>query len=104
MIGIGAAADQIVPLLAERIGVPFTVHRVAPVANALGAAVARPALEGHLYADTQQKRFVKDQEGIEGNIKNPSNFQHAGAVELALQYLSRLAEEKGAGRYAKEAR
>ncbi len=104
LIGIGAAAEQIVPLLAERIGVPFTVHRVAPVANALGAAVARPTLAVHLYADTQQKRFVIDQEGIEGNIKNPSNFQLAGAEELALEYLSRLAEEKGAGRYAKEAR
>lgn len=104
LIGIGAAAGQMVPLLAKRIGVPFTVHRVAPVANALGAAVARPTLAVHLYADTQQKRFVIDQEGIEGAIKNPSNFQLAEAEELALEHLSRLAEAKGAGSYAKEAR
>ena len=52
----------------------------------------------------RQKRFVIDQEGIEGAIKNPSNFQLAEAEELALEHLSQLAEAKGAGSYAKEAR
>lgn len=104
LIGIGGAAAMIVPLLAERMGVPFTVHRLAPVANALGAAVARPTLAVHLYADTQQKRFVIDQEGIEGPIPNHATFQLAGAEELALEHLARLAEKKGAGSYAKEAR
>lgn len=80
------------------------MHRVAPVANALGAAVARPTLAVNLYADTQQKRFVIDQEGIEGTIENPSTFQLAEAEEMALEYLTRLAEEKGAGSYAREAR
>jgi len=104
LIGIGAAAELVVPLLAEKLGVAFTVHRVAPVANALGAAVARPTLAVNLYADTQQKRFVIDQEGIEGTIENPSTFQLAEAEEMALEYLTRLAEEKGAGSYAREAR
>ena len=104
LIGIGGAAEMIVPQLAKRMGVPFTVHRLAPVANALGAAVARPTLAVHLYADTQQKRFVIDQEGIEGPIPNHATFQLAGAEELALEHLARLAEEKGAGCYAKESR
>ncbi|NLA12241.1 MAG: hydantoinase/oxoprolinase family protein [Firmicutes bacterium] len=104
LIGIGAAAGMIVPLLAEKLGVEYTVHRAAPVANALGAAVARPTLMVHLYADTQQKRFVIDQEGIEGPIDNPAGFQLAEAEEMALDYLARLAEEKGAGSYAREAR
>ena len=104
LIGIGAAAGMIVPLLAEKLGVEYTVHRAAPVANALGAAVARPTLMVHLYADTQQKRFVIDQEGIEGPIDNPAGFQLVEAEEMALDYLARLAEEKGAGSYAREAR
>ena len=54
LYGIGGAADLIVPLLAERLGVPYLVHSLAPVANALGAAVARPTLAVSLYADTQQ--------------------------------------------------
>ncbi len=104
LIGIGAAAGQIIPLLAGRIGVPFMVHRLAPVGNALGAAVARPTLALHLYADTEQERFVIDQEGIEGAISNPSAFQLDSAEELALGHLARLAEAKGAGAYAGEAR
>ncbi len=104
LIGIGAAAGQIVPLLSERIGVPATVHRLAPVGNALGAAVARPTLALHLYADTEQKRFVIDQEGIEGVIPDPSRFQLERAEKLALEHLAGLAAAKGAGGYAKEAR
>lgn len=104
LIGIGAAAGMIVPLLAGKLGVEYTVHRVAPVANALGAAVARPTLMVHLYADTQQKRFVLDQEGIEGPIENPAGFQLADAEKMALDYLARLAGVKGAGSYTREAR
>ncbi len=104
LIGIGAAAGQMVPLLAERIGVPFTVHRLAPVGNALGAAVARPTLAVHLYADTQQERFVIDQGGEEGTIRNPSAFQLADAEELALAHLARLAGDMDADGYAQEAR
>ena len=104
LIGIGAAAAMVVPLLAERMGVAYTVHDAAPVANALGAAVARPTLMVHLYADTQQKRFLIDQEGIEGVIENAAGFQLADAEEMALEHLARLAGEKGAGSYAREAR
>lgn len=104
LIGIGAAAGQIVPLLAERIGVACTVHRLAPVGNALGAAVARPTLALQLYADTQQERFVIDQGGTEGAIRNPAAFQLADAEELALEHLARLAKNMGAGSYAQEAR
>ncbi len=104
LMGIGAAAGQVVPLLAERMGVPCTVHRLAPVGNALGAAAARPTLALHLYADTQQKRFVIDQEGIEGPIPSPATFQLAEAEKLALEHLARLAEARGAGNYAREAR
>ncbi len=104
MLGVGAAAGMVVPLLAEKMGVDCTVHRIAPVANALGAAVARPTLAVHLYADTQRKRYTIDQEGLEGAIEKPASFQLAEAEALALRCLARLAEEKGAAAYAREAR
>ena len=104
LIGVGAAAPMIVPLLAKKLDVDYTVHRVAPVANALGAAVARPTLAVQLYADTQKKRFTIDQEGLEGAIEDPASFQLESAKELALEHLARLAEEKGAGAYAGAAR
>ncbi|HHW73891.1 MAG TPA: hydantoinase/oxoprolinase family protein [Firmicutes bacterium] len=104
LLGVGAAAGMVVPLLAEKMGVDCTVHRIAPVANALGAAVARPTLAVHLYADTQRKRYTIDQEGLEGAIEKPASFQLAEAEALALRCLARLAEEKGAAAYAREAR
>ena len=92
------------PLLAERMGVPCSVHNAAPVGNALGAAVARPTLELSLYADTQQRRFLIDEDGIEGKIENPSAFRMAEAEKLVLEKLAFLAESRGAAHYAKEGR
>jgi N-methylhydantoinase A/oxoprolinase/acetone carboxylase beta subunit len=95
IIGIGGAAELIVPLLAEKMGVPCMVHRLAPTANALGAAVARPTLAVSLYADTQQKRLLIDQEGIEERIADPDAFQLDDAREKAVEHLARLAAAKG---------
>jgi N-methylhydantoinase A/oxoprolinase/acetone carboxylase beta subunit len=104
LVGIGGAAELVVPLLAEKMKVPGLVHRLAPVANALGAAVARPTLTVQLYADTQQGRYLIDREGIEGPIENPASFQLEEAKKTALDWLARLASAKGAGEYVGQAR
>lgn len=104
LIGIGGAAGLILPPLAEKIGVPYLVHRLAPVANALGAAVARPTLAVALYADTQKKRYLFDREGIEGPIPDPAGFQLEQAEKIARDCLAELATAKGAKGYATEAR
>ena len=104
IIGIGGAAELVVPLLAEKMRVPGTVHRLAPTANALGAAVARPTLAVALYADTQQQRLLIDREGIEERIVGPDAFQLDDAKEKALEYLARLAAARGMGAYMHDVR
>ncbi len=104
LIGIGGAAGLVIPPLAEKLGVPYLVHRLAPVANALGAAVARPTLALSLYADTQQKRYLIDREGIEGPIADPAGFQLEQAQKIATGYLAKLAAAGGAAGYANKTR
>ncbi|MGI5921517.1 MAG: hydantoinase/oxoprolinase family protein [Syntrophomonadaceae bacterium] len=104
IIGIGAAANAIIPVLAEKMGVAYYLHKYSPVANALGACVVRPTLAFNLHVDTQTKSFFIDLDGISGQIKNSGNFQLQDAKDLALHYLHRLAREKDMEQYATDAR
>lgn len=96
--GIGAAAEAFVPALAEQLGCRALVHRYSPVANALGAAVARPTLSLLLHADTQRQSYYLNLEGISGKFE-PS-WQLKEAKELAIKHLQEIASKRGIGRYA----
>jgi len=98
VVGIGAAAGAFVPALAGRLGCRALVHRYSPVANALGAAVARPTLSILLHADTQRQSYYLNLEGISGKF-NPA-WQLKEAKELALKQLHEIAVKRGIGRYA----
>lgn len=98
VVGIGAAAKAFVPALADVLGCRSLVHRYSPVANALGAAVARPTLSLLLHADTEQQTYAINLEGISGKFS--SRGQLADAKELAGEYLQKIAEKRGIGRYA----
>lgn len=104
IIGIGAAAGAIIPHLADAMRLGYVVHHYAPVANALGACVARPTLAFNLHIDTQNQKFFIDCNGISGNIKNPRNFQMQDAHDLALEHLHLLAAQKGMAGYTADAR
>ena len=95
IIGIGGAAELIVPLLAEKMGCHAwcTASRRRRMPSA--RQVARPTLAVSLYADTQQKRLLIDQEGIEERIADPDAFQLDDAREKAVEHLARLAAAKG---------
>ncbi|MGE5371108.1 MAG: hydantoinase/oxoprolinase family protein [Solirubrobacterales bacterium] len=84
IIGIGAAAPAFVPLLARQLGYDAFVHSLSGVANALGAAVARPTLSVHLHADT----------GTGGLLINgvPRKADFTGRTQL--NDLKRLADEE----------
>ncbi|NMB34791.1 MAG: hydantoinase/oxoprolinase family protein [Firmicutes bacterium] len=97
VVGIGAAAEAFVPALADSLGCQALVHHYSPVANALGAAVARPTLSLLLHADTEQQTYALNLEGIAGEFKDT---QFAGAKELAREQLQKIAERRGIGRYA----
>lgn len=104
IIGIGAAAHAIIPPLAQKMNLEHSIHRYAPVANALGACAARPTLAFNLHIDTENKKFHIDYDGTSGDIPNARSFQMQDARELAVHHLKRLAAAKDMADYASEAR
>ncbi len=102
VIGIGAAAPAIIPMLSEALGVPHFLHRLSPVANALGAALARPTLAVQVHIDTQNRVYTVSPGGAGGRTEN-RNYQMEDARELALSYLKQIGSERGLSAYADDA-
>jgi N-methylhydantoinase A/oxoprolinase/acetone carboxylase beta subunit len=104
IIGIGAAAGAIIPVLAKKMNIDYFLHQYSPVANALGACVVRPTLAFNLHVDTQTKSYFIDLDGISGQVNNPGSFKLEDAKNLALEYLQKISREKGIEQYASDAR
>jgi N-methylhydantoinase A/oxoprolinase/acetone carboxylase beta subunit len=102
VIGIGAAAPAIVPMLAGELGVNHFLHRYSPVANALGAALARPTLAVQVHVDTQNRVYTVSPGGASGKVEN-RNYQMEDARELALRHLKEMGSRRGLAEYAGEA-
>jgi N-methylhydantoinase A/oxoprolinase/acetone carboxylase beta subunit len=103
VIGIGAAAQAIVPMLAERLGVPHFLHRYSPVANALGAALARPTLAVQVHVDTQNGVYTVSPGGASGTVDH-RNYRMEDAERLAWRFLAEMGSERGLSAYAAEAK
>ncbi|MEA1959759.1 MAG: hydantoinase/oxoprolinase family protein [Bacillota bacterium] len=103
IIGIGAGAGPIVPILAKRLDVQAFIPPYGAVANALGACVSRPTLSVLLRADTESGYVSTDHEGSMKKINNPRAFQLADAKSLAEDSLRELAAQRGVASYASEA-
>jgi N-methylhydantoinase A/oxoprolinase/acetone carboxylase beta subunit len=102
VIGIGAAAPAIVPMLAERMGVPHFLHRLSPVANALGATVARPTVAVELHVDTGRETYSASPGGLSGKVSK-RNYQLKNAQELARTCLKEVCADRGLSDYADDA-
>lgn len=102
IIGIGAASRAIVPQLAQDMQVEYLIHRYADVANALGAAVARPTITVNLHVDTQTRKYALDPGGVKGSLDKVRNFQLEDARKLARNYLEKIGAERGMSSYVKE--
>ncbi len=102
VIGIGAAAPAIVPMLAERLGVDHFLHRYSPVANALGAAVARPTLAVQVHADTQNMVYTVSPGGFSGALEK-RDYQLGDVRRLAARFLGEIGRERGLSAYVDEA-
>jgi len=98
LVGIGAAAQAFVPILAKEVGCPAFVDHYSPVANALGAAVSRPTLSLQVHADTRQGSYYLSLDGIVGRCKG--DLQLADVKDLARKHLRQLAAQRGIGQYA----
>jgi hypothetical protein len=66
----------------------------APVANAIGAAVARPTLQVNLRADTEQGFYSIAEEGYQGTI-NVKKFNEQAALALAKEWLAKRLDKYG---------
>jgi hypothetical protein len=89
-------------MLAAKMGVEHFLHRYSPVANALGAAIARPTLAVEVHVDTGRRTYTGSPGGLSGKVEKRS-FQLEDAKELARNCLAQVSRERGLSDYAGEA-
>ena len=102
VVGVGGGAPPLVPLVAARLGAAAIVPEYAPVANAIGAAVARPTLTLNLHIDTEKGEFSVAEEGLTGRVTD-QKMTPENAERLARRLLAERAARLGIGEYAGEA-
>ncbi len=88
VVGVGAAAEAVVPALAERLRAEVRIPPYAPVANALGAAVARTTYTTTLHIDTEHNRLEIAEEGISEELPRGS-YSLADAKRIAREWMAR---------------
>lgn len=102
VVGVGGGAPPLVPLVAEKLGAKAVVPQYAPVANAIGAAVARPTLTLNLRVDTERGEYVVAEEGMIGKVGDRKlGLEQAEA--MARRLIAERADRLGIGEYAGEA-
>ena len=94
VIGVGGGAAGIIPQVAERLQCRPVIPPHAPVANAIGAAVAQPTVQISVRADTEEGVYHIREEGIQGKIGR-SNFNEQNALDLAREKLLEKAAAYG---------
>ena len=94
VIGVGGGAAGFIPQVAERLQCRPVIPPYAPVANAIGAAVAQPTLQISVRADTEEGVYHIREEGIQGQIGRGS-FNEQSALDLAQEKLLEKAAAYG---------
>lgn len=102
VVGVGGGAPALVPLVAARLGAAAIVPEYAPVANAIGAAVARPTLTLNLHIDTERNEYIVAEEGLMGKVTD-KRMTPEQAEQLAKRLIAERAERLGIGEYAGDA-
>ncbi len=102
VVGVGGAAPPLVPLVAKKLGAKAVVPEYAPVANAIGAAVARPTMTLNLRIDTERGEYTVAEEELTAKI-NGKNMNLEQAEQLAWKLIAERANRMGIGDYATEA-
>jgi N-methylhydantoinase A/oxoprolinase/acetone carboxylase beta subunit len=102
VVGVGGAAQPLVPLVAQRLGAKAVIPEYAPVANAIGAAVARPTLTLNLRIDTERGEYIVAEEGLTGKASG-KNMNLEQAEQMARKLMTDRANKMGIGEYANEA-
>lgn len=93
LVAVGGTAVALAPFVSERLGLPVQIPQNAPVANAVGAAVARETLMITVHVDTAKRLLVVPELGI--HQKQVAVQTAAQTEALALEFLQKAAEDLG---------
>ena len=85
LIGVGGGAPGLIKALGEAMELPVEIPAGAMVANAIGAAVARPTLSAGLRADTTEGFYIIPESGRRERL--PKRFTQKAAEELLSSWL-----------------
>ena len=85
LIGVGGGAPGLIKALGEAMELPVEIPAGAMVANAIGAAVARPTLSAGLRADTTEGFYIIPESGRRERL--PQRFTQKVAEELLSSWL-----------------
>lgn len=90
---IGGPAKALAPYLEESLGLPVSCPENFAVANAIGAALAKPTFEINMFADTE--RGIMSIPELEIYEKIDKNFDLTKAKMIALEKISEASRELG---------
>lgn len=90
IVGIGAPAPALVPLIGRELGVRAVVPELAPVGNAVGAALAVPTREATLRIDTAEGTVTVAEDGVRERLRT-TYLGEAEAAAMAREYALRRA-------------
>lgn len=85
LIGVGGGSLGLIKAVGEAMELPVDIPKGAMVANAIGAAVARPTLSAGLRADTTEGFYIIPESGQKERL--PGGFGKQKAMELLSNWL-----------------
>lgn len=91
LIGVGGGSLGLIKAVAEAMQIDYVIPRGAMVANAIGAALAKPTLSAGLRADTTDGFYIIPESGKRYPL--PRRFSKAAAMELLSEWLKQKAEQ-----------
>lgn len=91
LIGVGGGAPGLIKALGETMQLPVEIPAGAMVANAIGAAVARPTLSAGLRADTTDGFYIIPESGRREKL--PARFNKQLAQELLSAWLRQQTQD-----------
>lgn len=103
IVGVGGAAASLVPLVADLLECKGIIPANAPIANAIGAALARPTLEVTLQIDTERAVYTVAEDGTQERLPKKGDYNLPEAENLARKLLRQRAEAFGLIDYSQEA-
>lgn len=94
LVGVGGGAPGLIHALGKRMNLPVVIPPGGMVANAIGAALARPTVAASLRADTTEGYYLIPESGKRERL--PKRFNMQAAEEILSAWLH---EKQAAGRW-----